>query len=78
MENRTISDLQNDFTEIESVVQDGELVCLTKDGFPSMIVMSVERYKELLGERQGTIEAVKTEGKSSVLGHSHDEIFFRT
>lgn len=78
MENRPITELQNNFSELEDLVNDGEHVCLTKDGFPAMIVMSVESYKALLGDADVMAEEVHTEGKNSVLGRSHDEIFFRT
>lgn len=45
---RPISDLRNKFTEIEKMVKKGEVVHLTKNGYGSMVVMSTERYSQLL------------------------------
>ena len=46
---RPVSDLQNKLTEIEEIVQQGEPVFLTKNGYGSMVVLSVEQYSALLG-----------------------------
>ena len=45
---RPVSDLQNKLTEIEEIVQHGEPVFLTKNGYGSMVVLSVEQYSALL------------------------------
>ena len=47
---RPISDLRNNFTEIESVVKKGEPVYLTKNGYGSMVVLSLEQYEALTDE----------------------------
>ena len=39
---RPVSDLRNKFTEIESTVKAGSTVYLTKNGYGSMVVMSIE------------------------------------
>lgn len=57
---RPISDLRNKFTEIEKMVKKGEVVHLTKNGYGSMVVMSTERYSQLL-EAEGK-EAAQEEG----------------
>lgn len=44
---RPVSDLRNKFPEIENVVREGEPVYLTKNGYGSMVVMSLEKYAEL-------------------------------
>ena len=44
---RPVSDLRNKFPEIESVVKNGEPVYLTKNGYGSMVVMSMEKYAAL-------------------------------
>ena len=44
---RPVSDLRNKFTEIESVVKTGSPVYLTKNGYGSMVVMSIEAYSML-------------------------------
>ncbi len=45
---RPVSDLRNRYTEIEdAVLRDGQPVILTKNGYGSMVVMSLEQYAEL-------------------------------
>ncbi|MCR5603789.1 MAG: type II toxin-antitoxin system prevent-host-death family antitoxin, partial [Lachnospiraceae bacterium] len=44
---RPVSDLRNKFTDIENTVKDGEPVFLTKNGYGSMVVMSIETYSRL-------------------------------
>lgn len=44
---RPVSDLRNKFTEIENVVKEGEPVYPTKNGYGSMVVMSIEQYAQL-------------------------------
>ena len=47
IEIRPVSDLRNKFTEIESTVKSGAPVYLTKNGYGSMVVMSIEAYSKL-------------------------------
>ena len=44
---RPVSDLRNKFSEIEEIVNGGEPVYLTKNGYGTMVVMSLERYASL-------------------------------
>ena len=44
---RPVSDLRNKFPEIETVVQDGEPVYLTKNGYGTMVVMNLELFSKL-------------------------------
>ena len=41
---RPVSDLRNKFSEIEEIVNGGEPAYLTKNGYGTMVVMSLERY----------------------------------
>ena len=48
---RPVSDLRNKFPEIEqTVLTSGEPVFLTKNGYGSMVVMSIEQYAALTDE----------------------------
>ena len=48
---RPVSDLRNKYPEIEKLVlQEDEAVYLTKNGYGSMVVMSIEKYADLLKE----------------------------
>ena len=45
---RPVSDLRNKFPEIEALVQQsGEPVYLTKNGYGSMVLMSIEQFSAL-------------------------------
>ena len=48
---RPVSDLRNKYIEIEdTVLKEGEPVILTKNGYGSMVVMSLEQYAEMTDE----------------------------
>ncbi len=47
---RPVSDLRNKFSEIETTVKEGSPVYLTKNGYGSMVVLSLEQYSELTGD----------------------------
>ena len=46
---RPVSDLRNKYPEIEELVlKEDEAVYLTKNGYGSMVVMSIEKYSKLI------------------------------
>lgn len=48
---RPVSDLRNKYPEIEELVlKEGEEVYLTKNGYGTMVVMSLEKYSNLTKE----------------------------
>ena len=48
---RPVSDLRNKYPEIEELVlKEKQPVYLTKNGYGSMVVMSVEQYSKLMAE----------------------------
>ena len=44
---RPVSDLRNKFPEIETIVNNGNPVYLTKNGYGAMVVLSLEEYASL-------------------------------
>lgn len=68
---RPVSDLRNKYPEIEDLVlKEDEAVYLTKNGYGSMVVMSLEKYSKLMQkidiekemeERFGNVEKVLEE-----------------
>lgn len=63
---RPVSDLRNKFTEIEElVVEKNEEVYLTKNGYGSMVVVSMEKYTKLLEEHLQN-ELVKKYGNRDI------------
>ncbi len=50
---RPVSDLRNKYPEIEELVlKEDEAVYLTKNGYGSMVVMSIERYSKLMSDAE--------------------------
>ena len=48
---RPVSDLRNKYPEIEDLVlREDESVYLTKNGYGSMVVMSLEKYSKLISD----------------------------
>lgn len=46
---KPVSDLRNKYSEIEELVlKEDEAVYLTKNGYGSMVVMSIEKYAEMM------------------------------
>lgn len=74
---RPVSDLRNKFTEIEEIVKKGGPVYLTKNGYGSMAVLSLEQYAALTDEAEMKLdEADKTAAADSVR-YTEDEVFSR-
>ncbi len=44
---KPVSDLRNKFPDIEKIVNTGEPVYLTKNGYGTMVVLSLEAYSRL-------------------------------
>lgn len=44
---RPVSDLRNKFPDIEKIVNEGEPVYLTKNGYGAMVVLSLDAYSRL-------------------------------
>ncbi|MDR2903151.1 MAG: type II toxin-antitoxin system prevent-host-death family antitoxin [Clostridiales bacterium] len=64
MQIRPVSDLRNKFPEIETEVNRGEPVYLTKNGYGAMVVLSLEKFAELT-EASFTHEEVFTKLKAA-------------
>jgi prevent-host-death family protein len=74
---RPISDLRNKFTEIENVVRDGEPVYLTKNGYGTMVVMSLEKYAELTDDVKIKLDETDKAAATNDVRYTHDEVFSR-
>lgn len=72
---RPVSDLRNKFPEIETIVKEGEPVYLTKNGYGSMVVLSLEAYSRLTDGVEQALDqadqqAIETSGR-----YTHEEVF---
>ena len=75
---RPVSDLRNKFPEIEElVVKEGQPVYLTKNGYGSMVVLSLEKYAELTDEIELKLDEADKEAESTDVRYTHDEVFSR-
>ena len=78
---RPVSDLRNKYPEIEELVlKEDEAVYLTKNGYGSMVVMSLEKYAKLISDKEyeeyienALDEADKEAEDSNAKYYSHDE-----
>ncbi len=74
IEIRPISDLRNKFSEIEKIVQHGEPIYLTKNGYGSMVVMSLEHYSMLTDTVEYKLNEADEEAKNAKR-LTHENVF---
>lgn len=74
---RPVSDLRNKFTEIEESVKKGEPVYLTKNGYGSMVVLSLEQYAALTDEIEMKLDEADKAAPADSVRYTEDEVFSR-
>ena len=75
---RPVSDLRNKFPEIEDiVVNKGEPVYLTKNGYGSLVVLSLEQYAALTDEIELRLNEADRVAESTTERYSPEEVFGR-
>ena len=72
---RPVSDLRNKFTEIEKTVKKGQPVYLTKNGYGTMVVMSIEEYSRLTDPVEMALDLADRQAASSSKRLSAEEVF---
>jgi len=72
---RPVSDLRNKFTEIERAVSSGEPVYLTKNGYGSMVVMSLEKYAEITDDIEIKLDEADRIAEQSDSRLTHEDVF---
>ncbi len=72
---RPISDLRNKFTEIENAVSNGQPVYLTKNGYGTMVVMSIEQYSRLTDLTEYKLDEADRLAETSDIRLKHDDVF---
>ena len=80
---RPVSDLRNKYPEIEELVlKEDEPVYLTKNGYGSIVVMSIGKYSELMSQKEydeyvenALDEADREAEDSNTRYYSHEEVF---
>ncbi len=72
---KPVSDLRNKFTEIESIVKTGEPVFLTKNGYGSMVVLSIEAYSMLTESIEDALDVADKMAEETNKRYTHEEMF---
>ena len=75
---KPVSDLRNKFPEIEStVLKNGEPVYLTKNGYGSMVLLSLEQYAALTDDVELALDEADKAAELSDMRYSGQEVFNR-
>lgn len=72
---KPVSDLRNKFTDIERIVNAGEPVYLTKNGYGTMVVLSLEEYSKLTDGVETAMDRADFAAESDSRRYTHDEVF---
>lgn len=72
---RPVSDLRNKFPDIEKIVNTGQPVYLTKNGYGAMVVLSLEEYSRLTDHVELALDKADKLAKESSVRMSHEEVF---
>ena len=74
---RPVSDLRNNFTEIESIVKRGEPVYLTKNGYGTMVVMDLQQYAALMDDIDLKLDQADKVAEANDVRYTAEEVFDR-
>ena len=74
---RPVSDLRNKFSEIEDTVKGGQPVYLTKNGYGSMVVLSLEQYAALTDEVELRLDEADRAAAADGIRYTEEEVFGR-
>ena len=70
-----MSDLVDNLTEIEEVVEAGQPISLTENGYGRMVIMSMGTYAKLSGDINAYIAQSDYEADHSFVRLTHDQVF---
>lgn len=75
---RPVSDLRNKFPEIEeTVIKSNDPVFLTKNGYGTMVLMSLEQYDDLTSNLEKKLDEADLVAEESPTRYNKDELFKR-
>lgn len=75
---RPVSDLRNKYTEIEELVQQsGEPVYLTKNGYGSMVLLSIEQFSALTDSLERRLDEADRAAEADSTRYTAEEVFGR-
>ena len=74
---RPVSDLRNKFPEIEGIVKEGKPVYLTKNGYGTMVILSLEQYAGLKDNIEIKLDEADIVAKNTKERFAHEDVFER-
>ena len=72
---RPVSDLRNKFPEIETIVNSGKPVYLTKNGYGAMVVLSLQAYANLTDNIEMKLDEADRQASMTEERLSHESVF---
>ena len=72
---RPVSDLRNKFPDIERLVNEGEPVYLTKNGYGAMVVLSLDMYSQLTDGVEAALDEADRAAAENIRRMTHEEVF---
>lgn len=72
---RPVSDLRNHFPEIEAAVNDGHPIYLTKNGYGTMVLMSIAQYAALTEGIEQKLDEADRIAEENPVRLTHEEVF---
>lgn len=72
---KPVSDLRNKFPDIEKIVNEGEPVYLTKNGYGAMVVLSLDAYSRLTDGVELALDEADRMAMEDKTRLSHEEVF---
>lgn len=72
---RPVSDLRNKFPDVEKAVAGGGPVYLTKNGYGTMVVLSLEAYSKLTNGVETALDEADKPAEEDDRRYTHEEIF---
>ena len=72
---RPVSDLRNNFTDLEKEVKSGQPIFLTKNGYGTMVLLSIEEYSKLTDQVERKLDEADIQAENTDVRLSHEEVF---
>lgn len=72
---RPVSDLRNKYPEIEEELKSGEPIFLTKNGYGSVVVMSLDSYDRLTDSIESKLDEADFQAAHTEERYTHEEVF---
>lgn len=72
---RPVSDLRNKFPEVEKIVNEGEPVYLTKNGYGAMVVLSLDLYSRLTDGTETALDEADRAAAEDSRRMTHEDVF---